>query len=309
VIGWMMDQLIDWFSAALSGALDALLAVMGGTALLVPNVTTVAQTRTVWSQMVGIVNVAYVLALIAGAAIAMGHETVQVRYAVKDLAPRLVVGIVAANFSFDWCDRILTLAQHLLDAVATGLLGGVDGAATVRTHVDGALHDQPAATAVLLVIVAVLVVYLLAALTFGWIVRLGVLLALTVSAPLALACHGLPQLHPVARLWWRTLFGTIGVQLLQALTMLTGIGVFMTPASPVAEQMRVSGGVVLNLFVLLAVLWTAVKVPSLMGRYVLRGGGSNVGSHLVRVVLVQNLTRSVAPGGRHVARAATRGVR
>src|SRR5688500_18039934 len=98
----MMDQLIDWFTSALSGCLDVLLPVMGGTALLVPNVTIVAQAQLVSSQLVGIVNVCYVLVLIAGAAIAMSYETVQIRYAVKDLAPRMVFGIVAANSSFDW---------------------------------------------------------------------------------------------------------------------------------------------------------------------------------------------------------------
>jgi hypothetical protein len=261
--------------------------------------------------MLGIVNVCYVLALVAGAAIAMSYETVQVRYAVKDLAPRLVFGIVAANLSFDWCDRIFTLAQQLLDAITAGLLGGVDVDATIRAQVDAALHDQPAAAILLMTIIAALVVFLLAALIFGWIVRIGVLLVLTVAAPLALACHGLPQLDPVAKLWWRTLFGTLGIQMLQALTLLTGIAVFTTPASPVAEQMKVSGGGVLNMFVLVALLWSAVKAPSLMRRYVLRGGGgNNIGSYLVRVVLVQQLTRSIMRGGGGgVTRVATRGVR
>lgn len=311
MVDWMMDQFIDWLSNALSGCLDALLAVMGGTTLLVPNVTTVAQSRLVWSQILGVVNVCYVLAIVAGAAIAMGYETVQIRYTVKDLAPRLVFGIVAANFSFDWCDQIFTLVQQLLDALAAGPLGGVDTRATIRAQVQAALHDQPAAAVVLMVIIAALVVFLVAALVFGWIVRIGVLLVLTVAAPLALACHGLPQLDAVAKLWWRTLFGLLGIQVLQALTLLTGIGVFMTPASPVAEQMNVTGGGLLNLFVLLALLWAAVKIPSMMGRYVLRGaGGNNIGSYLVRVVLVQQLGRTIRPGGgRRLTQLATRGVR
>ncbi len=306
----MMGQLIDWFSSALSGCLDLLLSIMGGTVLLVPNVTTLAAAQQVWSQILGIVNVCYVIAIVAGAAIAMSYETVQVRYAVKDLAPRLVFGLVAANFSFDWCQRIFVLAQDLLDALADGPLGGVDTAATVREQVDGALHDQPAAAVLLMVIIAALVVFLLAALTFGWIVRVGVLLVLVVSAPLALACHGLPQIDAVAKLWWRSLFGTLGIQLLQALTLLTGIAVFITPSSPVAAQMHVSGAPILNLFVLLALLWSAVRIPSLMRRYVLRGGGNTIGSYLVRVVLVQQLARSILPGGaRRFTRVATRGVR
>jgi len=293
VIDWMMNQFIDWFSSALSGCLDVLLSVMGGTTLLVPNVTIIAQAHEIWAHTLGIVNIAYVLVLVAGAAIALSYETIQIRYTVKDLAPRVVFGIVAANLSFDWCNRIFVLAQQLLNALADGPLGGVDTDAAIRAQVDAALHDQPASAVLLMVIIAALVVFLLAALTFGWIVRIGVLLVLTVSAPLALACHGLPQLDPVAKLWWRTLFGTVGIQVMQALVLLSGIGVFMTPASPVAQQMQVAGGGVINMFVLVTLLWTAVKVPSLMRRYVLRGGGNNLGSSLVRVVLVQQVARRI----------------
>ena len=293
MIDWMMNQFIDWFSSALSGCLDVLLSVMGGTTLLVPNVTIIAQAHEIWAHTLGIVNIAYVLVLVAGAAIALSYETIQIRYTVKDLAPRVVFGIVAANLSFDWCNRIFVLAQQLLNALADGPLGGVDTDAAIRAQVDAALYDQPASAVLLMVIIAALVVFLLAALTFGWIVRIGVLLVLTVSAPLALACHGLPQLDPVAKLWWRTLFGTVGIQVMQALVLLSGIGVFMTPASPVAQQMQVAGGGVINMFVLVTLLWTAVKVPSLMRRYVLRGGGNNLGSSLVRVVLVQQVARRI----------------
>jgi hypothetical protein len=68
---------------------------------------------------------------------------------------------------------------------------------------------------------------------------------------------------------------------------------------------------VLNLLVLLAVLWAAVKVPSLMRRYVLQGGGNNIGAYLVRVLLVQQVAGRVLPGraGRIGTRLATRGVR
>jgi hypothetical protein len=303
-----MGELTDWIAKALSGALDLLLSVMGNTVLLVPNVTTVAAAQQVWAQVLGIVNICYVIAIVAGAAIAMSYETLQVRYAVKDLAPRLVFGLIAANFSFDWCNRIFILAQQLLDALAAGPLGGANTNAAVHDQVNAALHDQPAAAVLLMLVLAAVIIFLLAALTFGWIVRVGVLLVLLVSAPLALACHGLPQIDPVAKLWWRTLLGTLGIQMLQALTLLTGIAVFVTPSSPVAQQMHVGGGAILNMFVLLALLWSAVKIPSLMRRYVLRSGGNSVGSYLVRVVLVQQLARSILPGGaRRFVRVATRG--
>jgi hypothetical protein len=61
---------------------------------------------------------------------------------------------------------------------------------------------------------------------------------------------------------------------------------------------------VLNLFVVMVLLWTTVKVPGLMRRYVTAGGrGGNVLGAVVRVVVVQQLTRGLRiPGVRAVAR-------
>ncbi|HEY7224681.1 MAG TPA: conjugal transfer protein TrbL family protein [Micromonosporaceae bacterium] len=311
MVSWLMEQLLDWLGSAVGAALDGLLAVLGGTLLYVPDVTTLPQVPGLWSQMLGIVNVCYVIAIVAGFAIAMTHETVQSRYAVKDIAPRLVFGVVAANFSLDWAHRILVLAQQLLDAITDGLLAGIDPAATVRNQVIGSM-SAPGATFVLVLIIACLVVFLFAAVLFGWLIRFGVLLVLVVAAPLALACHSLPQTDGVARLWWRSFLGTIGTQLLQALVLLAGLGAFFTPSTPIAVLIGVPGSGLLNLMVLTSLLWCAVKVPKLMQRFVLqRGGGGNIGAYLVRVLLVEQAVRSVVPGrlGRTGRRAITRGAR
>jgi hypothetical protein len=63
-------------------------------------------------------------------------------------------------------------------------------------------------------------------------------------------------------------------------------------------------GGVLNLFVVMVLLWTTVKVPGLMRRYVTAGGrNGNVLGAVVRVVVVQQLTRGLRiPGVRAVAR-------
>jgi hypothetical protein len=308
MIDWLMGQLVNWITVNLTASLDMILSLMGHTLLLLPDVTTVAQVRGLWSQVLGVVDVCYGIAIVAGFAVAMTHETVQVRYAVKDVAPRLVFGFVAANLSLDWVGRLLMLGQALLDALTNGFLSGIDPAATVRAQVKGALDDQAVSSLILVVILLGLVVSLFFAILFGLLARVGVLLVLVIAAPLALACHSLPQLDGIARVWWRALLGTIGVQLLQTLVLLAGIGVFETPSAPIAAQIGVPGGGVLNLLVLTALLWCAVKVPGLMRRYVLRGGGgSNIGSYLVRVLVVQQIARRVLPG--RLARVALRSVR
>ena len=60
--------------------------------------------------------------------------------------------------------------------------------------------------------------------------------------------------------------------------------------------------------VLTVLLWTTIKIPSMMRRYVLRGGGSNgIGSYILRVVLVQQIVRGILPG--RGGRLLSRGVR
>jgi hypothetical protein len=291
-MGWMMDQFVDWFTHALLASLDTLGSVMGATTLLVPDVTTVAQVRDLWAGNIAIANTCYVLAVIAAAAIAMGHETVQIRYHAKDLAARIVVGAVAANLSLTGCSQLYRLAQSLVEAVGGGPRTGAGTTESVRGQVAAALDDQAMATSILVVVIAALVVVLTVALFFGWVVRLGVLLVLTAAAPLALACHALPHTDPVARLWWRAVFGCLGVQVLQALTLHAGMSVFLDPSSAVARELGISGGPLMGLVVLATLLYTAVKIPSLMGRYVLRGGAAGgIGSYLLRVVLVRQIVR------------------
>jgi hypothetical protein len=111
-----------------------------------------------------------------------------------------------------------------------------------------------------------------------------------------LACHALPQIDSVARLWWRSLLGTIGVQFMQALVLLAGISVFLAPSESIADQLGIPGGGIFNLLVLTSLLWAGAKTPGLMRRYVLQRGGSQIGSYLVRVLLVQQVARRVLPG-------------
>lgn len=300
-----MNQLITWLAGFVLDALTSLVDVLRHTAFVTPNVTELPQVREIWAQNTTIVNSCYLLAVLAAGVVAMTHESVQARYAVKDLAPRLVFAAVAANFSLEACGRLYDAANALTLAVTAQPVAGPNAMDQVRGQVVAALAN-PAAGA-LSTIVAVLIVVLVWLLMFTWIVRMGVLLVLTAAAPAALACHCLPQLDGVARLWWRTMFGTLGTQVLQALTLHTGVRVFLDPGVNIPAMFGFGAGGVVNLAVLVALLWTCIRIPGLMRRYVLRGGNpTGIGAYLIRVVLVQQLARGVLPRG---ARLAVRGAR
>jgi hypothetical protein len=115
MVAWLMEQLLEWLSERVLDVLEFVMGVLGATVFVVPNVAALPQVRGIWSQNLTIVNTAYLLAIIAAGIVAMTHETVQVRYSVKDLLPRVVLGAVAANFSLTWCGMLLELADALSD--------------------------------------------------------------------------------------------------------------------------------------------------------------------------------------------------
>lgn len=305
MVNWLMGQLIAWLVVHIDEALNSFVDILRDTVFYTPNVTELPQVQAIWQQNIAIVNTAYVLGIIAAGAIAMTHETIQVRYGIKELAPRVIFGLVAANSSLIWTSMIFDAANALTVALTAQPVADSNVLEVIRDQVNAAL-DNPAVP-VLWVLVAILVVVLVAMLLFQWIVRFGVLLVVAVSAPLALACYVVPQLEGVAALWWRTLFGALGTQVLQALTLYTGLRVFLDPASNIPARLGMGGGAALNLMVLTVLLWTTIKIPTLMRRYVLRGGGTNgIGSYILRVVLVQQIVRGILPGraGRLLSRGA-----
>ncbi|MFG1952442.1 hypothetical protein [Micromonospora sp. NPDC048830] len=299
-MGWLLDQILDWLATAILATLDALFGVISSALLITPNVTSLPQVQALTGRSVLVVDTIFVLAFVAAGVLTMtagGNETS--RYTAKDLGPRLIVGFVAAHFSQLWCGMLIDLANALTGALTTPS-GDSDGALrAIKTHI-GAGQDR---TATLLFVVCVAIIaVLLAATAFSVIVRFAIVLVLTAVAPLALACHALPQTDPVARLWWRSYAGILAVPVAQGLTLYAGQWMLTDPQHlmPVLG-LPVDPGGALNLFVVMVMLWTTLRVPTLMSRFV-SAGASNRGVNMlgaaVRVLVVQQATRAVPGLGR-----------
>jgi hypothetical protein len=142
-----------------------------------------------------------------------------------------------------------------------------------------------------------------------WIIRLGVLVVAVGIAPIALALHDTPQTEGAAKLWWRTILGTLGTVVIQAVALHTTLTIFLNPNTnfPVLGLPIPGGepGAVMNLFIVVCLLWGVIKVPGLMRRYITQARPSAMGM-ILRVVLVQQLTRGIShvfSSGRGAARA------
>jgi hypothetical protein len=298
----LIDLFFTWLATALLNSFDTIFTAIGTGLLVSPDVTVLPQVQALTGRSVWTVDTVFVLAFLAAGVltiVAGGEE--RARYTAKDLLPRLVVGFITAHFSPLFVGQAIGLANGLTAGLAPGDTDRRGALAAIQTHV----HNVNSTTAIVLFCVLVaLICVLLAATTIGMLARFAVLLVLTCAAPLALACHALPQTDPVARLWWRSFGGVLAVPVLQAFTLQAGQWMLEDPTHVLAGLgLPNDPNTVINLFVVVVLLWVTVKIPGLVRRYASQGGRSpNILGTVIRVVVIQQLSRA-APGLRTAGRA------
>jgi hypothetical protein len=297
-VGFVLDQILDWFAKLLLDSLTGLIGAITHVLLLTPDVTVLPQVQALTGRSVWIVDTVFVLVFVAAGVLSMvagGNE--KTRYTVKDLLPRCIVGFVAAHFSQLIAGRMVELANALTSALTDKDFNNGGGLQAIKNDLMTARNQTGG---LLFLVCLAIILFLLAATACSMIVRFTVAIVLTAAAPLALACHALPLTDPVARLWWRCYVGLLVVPLAQAFVLFAGQWMLLDPHAmlPVLGLPLEPGGVV-NLFVVMVLLWTTVKIPGLMRRYVTSGGGrnGNVLGAVVRVVVVQQLTRGLKTPG------------
>src|SRR5882724_11499763 len=81
--------------------------------LWVPDVTGLPQVQRLTGTSTAVVNTGFVLAVIAAGVTVMTRETLQVRYGIGELGPRLVVAFVAANLAGPMTRALIGAANTL----------------------------------------------------------------------------------------------------------------------------------------------------------------------------------------------------
>ncbi|KUL31415.1 hypothetical protein [Actinoplanes awajinensis] len=299
-MGWLdpthwLDKILDWFAGLLLDSLNALIAVITNVLLVTPNVTGLPQVQALTGRAVWIVDTMFVLVFLAVGVLTMTNQgDERSRYTVKDLIPRCVVGFITAHFSQLIAGQMIDLANGLTSALTEQNFNQDGALQAMRNNItagDGGL---------LFLVCVSIILFLMAATGCSAIVRFVVALVLTACAPIALACHALPQTDPVARLWWRSFAGVLAVPMLQGFVLFCAQWMLLDPAAtwPMLG-LPVEPGSVLNLFVVMVLLWTCVKVPGLVRRYATEGGRStNFLGAMVKVIVVQQISRALPGIGR-----------
>ncbi|PZG12491.1 hypothetical protein C1I95_25650 [Micromonospora craterilacus] len=297
VTGTFLDAIVNWLIEAVLVCLDAVFGLITGVLLTTPQVTALPQVQALTGRSVWIVDTVFVLMFVAAGILVMvsgGDERSQ--YTLKDLAPRLVVGFVAAHFSQLVCRELINLSNAVTGAISRDHYHQRTVLSAIRRHIEAARDP----TAPLLFLILILIITVLIAMTaVQFIGRIVTLIILTMVAPLPLACHAIAALDGIARMWWRAYAGCLAIPAAQAFTLTAGQWMLLDPTHmfPVLGLPGDPGGVV-NLLIVIVLLWTTVKIPGLVGRWAGqggRGGGTSVVGGFVRIAAVNQITRTV-PG-------------
>jgi hypothetical protein len=303
VAGWVLDGVFGWLADRLVAALGWLLGFLTSTFFTSPDVTVFPQVQTLADRSALVVDACFILAVIAAGLLGMTHGSFQIRYAVKDLIPRLVFAFIASAFATQVCSGVIGLAN----AVTTALVGSAaSGPRVLRFVADRLAHATWDPTVrPIMVIIGLLIVVLFFQLLFSWFARIATLLILAGTAPIALACYALPHTQPVADLWWRTLLAVLATPLLQGVAFSVGVDLILDPARNLATSAGLPvGSDAVNLFLIACLLVVTVRIPRLVARYAAQGGrGMTTAGVLLRAVVIQTVTRRVPiPGLRRLGR-------
>ncbi|MFI5589382.1 hypothetical protein ACIA5G_30310 [Amycolatopsis sp. NPDC051758] len=292
------------FAAVVAAGLQPLLDLLGKTLLTTPEPDKIPGLGAAWTGSWHILLTAYgVLVLLAGLII-MSYQTLQARYTVKELAPRLVVGFLAGTLSL----FLATKGIQIANALSAAVLGeGVDPAAVTSsliTMVQGSLHGGGLFLSALGLVVVALLLVLLVAFT----VRVIVTILLVAAAPIALMLHALPHTEGIAYWWWKGYGGVLVIQVGQSLTLVVTVRVFFAPGG--FTVLGPTPSALVNVLLCIALLYILIKIPFWF-LAPLRSGRPSLLGRVVRGVIAYKtmglLSGAAAHGGRRASRAAPRG--
>ncbi|EXG82010.1 hypothetical protein [Cryptosporangium arvum] len=291
---WIVDSLLTWFAQTVVGILNTLWDLLATTVFVSPDVTVLPQVTAFARTSTNIVNGCYVLAFLWVAILVAGRGTIQSTVGPGELIPRLIVGLIAANFATQICAAVIQGSNALIVALTDRPIAGNGAVQQLRDLTVAALtsDDVTSPGGFLLLAIGVIIAVLTGMLLVQWIVRLGLLIVAVGVAPIALALHGIPQTDALAKTWWRTLLGALTVIVLQAVALHLTLSILLDPQANLPMLgLGDDTGEVINLFVILCLLLGIIRIPALMRRFVAQPRTSTIGT-IVRVAVIQQLTRN-----------------
>ncbi|MEV7040469.1 hypothetical protein [Amycolatopsis sp. NPDC051061] len=274
------------FRSVVDDALDPILELIGHTALSTPTISDLPGIGELWNSSWEIVVAAYGLLILLGGILLMGHETVQTRYSIKEIGPRIPIAFIASALSLFFADKLIRLANGL----TLGVLGdGVNAPSLGNTFQEAVQGIQTGG--LFIILVALVLVVLGLGLLVVYVVRIVITLVLIISAPFFLMCHGLPHTEPLAHWWWKAITVTTGVQFAQALVLITAVRTFLSGGVHLFGSTLSALG---TLIAAIALFFVLFKIPFWMLKAVKVGSGRSFLGGLARAYIAAKTFGMVA---------------
>ncbi len=245
------------FRELVKSALDPLLKLLGDTAFTTPTLDSLPGVTNLWNNSWLIVLACYSGLIMIGGIIVMSHESVQSRYSMKEIAPRLIVSFFASMLSLFVIDKAIRLANALSAAVLSGGADPPKLGDNLTQSINGT-YSAMASGGLFVILLQVVLVIAVIALLLVYVVRVILTLLLTASAPLWVACHALPHTDGIARWGWRATGATLGIQIAQSLALLVAVNTFVNGSTKLFSSV---GGGLMMLFAVLGLLYILFKIP------------------------------------------------
>ena len=262
---WDVSCEIDsWFSSLIVSALRPLLGIVAQTGLSTPDLSGVPAVSGMWAGSLGAADSMFVLLILAGGVILMGNQTYQASYTLKEVAPRLVIAMVAANTSLLFIPRAISLSNAVSAALAPGLSQGSATSTLVRI-----LASAGTGNGIALILLSLVAVVLAAAVAVTYIIRLMAVVLLTGAAPLTLACYALPHTSWAARWWWRAFAAVLLIPDAQALVLTAAVKVFFSPGWTGVT----TNPYLLDILITICLLYVMMRIPFWISRPALQPFG------------------------------------
>ncbi len=165
--GWIFDGITKAINAFFAGlviaALNPLLNLVSRTLLTTPDPRSLPPIGALWNNSWQLLLASYAILVLIGGIVVMAYETTQTRYSIKEIAPRVVVGFLAATVSLPLTGMAVQVANTLVVAVMGGGADTTSVGVTVRNLVlnslSGGIFNIFVGIVLAGVIVALLVTY------------------------------------------------------------------------------------------------------------------------------------------------------
>jgi len=297
------SAITGWFAGLITSAINPLVNFIGSSALSTPQPSSIPAVSSLWETSLTIADICYGLLVVIGGVIVMTYETLQTSYSAKEIAPRIVIGLIAANLSMVVMTRAVSIANGLSAALAGG--GDVSQQAAARqlvTTLATSAQTDNGAFLILLELAGIILALVLAAV---YVIRMMAVVLLAAAAPILLALYALPQTAWAARWWCRAGVAVLAIQAAQGLVLSAAVKVFFTPG-----WLPGARGYLEQVLITLCLLYIMMRIPFWIARPVLSPFGPSPARRAVRFAFtaaVLSRIRPVLSGTAGSGRAAGRG--